>query len=655
MRILWWSNAPWAKTGYGEQTRQTVSRLIEAGHEVACLSNYGLRGSALIWQGITVYPAVEHWSGIEMLKPALKHTEADLLISLYDVWAIPPEARGIIKCPWAAMIPVDGTPVPDEIVKCAAFVDFPIAFSYFGIGRFEDMHVDADYIPLGVDCSVFKPGDKRAAREEIGLPQDAFVVAVVATNKGFPCRKSWHELIPAFAHFQKKHPDAVLYLHTTLRPKKAGAQIDKLIQESDIPRSALAFPDAGELEIGVQQETVAQIFRAADVLLNPAKGEGFGLPIVEAQACGTPVITQRFSSMTELTINGIAIEPGPKEPVGATVPSMSYYWRRADEGRIVEALEAIYDRDDETRERNNRKGTAAIKDRYDWPVVMQTYWQPFLERVGRLTEVSHSHRHVWSTLTMKKSHVGQYCIPCQEPGCPAQIVGFANAPTYTLINGFDLHDIAGIDLSMVEDVKNGGGVAKIVGREIKHSYGLHRLPTGLRDGAIVIDVGANIGLVSIWLAKYFNQIGAIYAIEPSPEIFDLLKQNIEAAGVSEIVTPLQLAITSDGRDVILRTDGINSGGQSEFWGEDKEIVCVSPSVTLGGLLADLGIDKIDLLKLDCEGAEYEILGDGFDWDSVAMLLCEIHKLPGGESAEDLAATCKEKLGDRARLIFGNLA
>lgn len=64
--------------------------------------------------------------------------------------------------------------------------------------------------------------------------------------------------------------------------------------------------------MGMPDTHIADLYRAADVLLSPSMGEGFGLPIAEAQACGCPVITQDCSSMSELTINGIAIEPGPR-------------------------------------------------------------------------------------------------------------------------------------------------------------------------------------------------------------------------------------------------------------------------------------------------------------------------------------------------------
>jgi glycosyltransferase involved in cell wall biosynthesis len=55
---------------------------------------------------------------------------------------------------------------------------------------------------------------------------------------------------------------------------------------------------------------MAKIYSAMDVLLNPAMGEGFGITVLEAQACGTPAIVTDFSAMTEVCGGGLACEVG---------------------------------------------------------------------------------------------------------------------------------------------------------------------------------------------------------------------------------------------------------------------------------------------------------------------------------------------------------
>ena len=60
MKINWFSNAPWAASGYGVQTKLFAPRLKEAGHEIGITAFYGLEGSVINWNGIQIYPRWAH-------------------------------------------------------------------------------------------------------------------------------------------------------------------------------------------------------------------------------------------------------------------------------------------------------------------------------------------------------------------------------------------------------------------------------------------------------------------------------------------------------------------------------------------------------------------------------------------------------------------
>jgi glycosyltransferase involved in cell wall biosynthesis len=309
-----------------------------------------------------------------------RHFGADVVVSLYDIWALPADTRQQLRCPWIAMIPVDGAPVSEQMLRRIRGVDWPVAFSQFGQNEMAKAGVEADYIPLGVDCQTFSPGDKAEARARLGISQDVYLVTMIAANKGFPARKSWPEAMAAFAQFHARHPETRLYLHTTAQPfgsKGRGVYLKPLAQELGIV-DAVIFANEGELAVGVPDEQMADIYRASDVLLNPAMGEGFCLPAAEAQSCGCPVVTQDCSAMSELTVNGIAIEP--LQPYW--IPQLGYWWQQAGVERIREALEQIYLWDyDDAPLCAWRSGVNFIKNHYDWPIVMSHYWKPFLDKV----------------------------------------------------------------------------------------------------------------------------------------------------------------------------------------------------------------------------------------------------------------------------------
>ena len=379
MRVLLWSNSPWTLTGYGKQTKAIAGLLQDLGHEVAILGLSGLLCASLDWGGITVYPAHEHPLGADVIGYYANHFAADVVLSLYDVWAFPADTRQCLPCPWIALIPVDGAPVSERMLRRIQTVDYPVAFSLFGKHELWKAGIEADYIPLGIDCQVFVPGDKAAARAQLGIPPGVFLVTMVAANKGFPARKSWPEALAAFAGFHRRHPDSFLYLHTTKKPygsEGRGIYFDALIEALDIPPSAVTFADQGELAIGIPDEQMATIYQASDVLLSPSMGEGFGLPIAEAQACGCSVITQNCSAMSELTCNGIAVEP--LQPMW--IPPLGYWWQQASIENIETGLDVICELSQRQRKDMARAGIKFVREHYNWPVVVGQHWRPFLEQ-----------------------------------------------------------------------------------------------------------------------------------------------------------------------------------------------------------------------------------------------------------------------------------
>jgi hypothetical protein len=75
---------------------------------------------------------------------------------------------------------------------------------------------DPLYIPHGIETSVFKPIQRREARQALGWSEEGFIAGIVGTTKGYPARKYFDGQIRAFAAFHKRHPDSRLYLHTDL-------------------------------------------------------------------------------------------------------------------------------------------------------------------------------------------------------------------------------------------------------------------------------------------------------------------------------------------------------------------------------------------------------------------------------------------------------
>ena len=135
------------------------------------------------------------------------------------------------------------------------------------------------------------------------------------------------------------------------------------------------------------------------------------------------------------------------------------------------------------------------------------------------------------------------------------------------------------------------------------------LPDGAdgKSGAIV-DIGANAGVFSVWAAKRFPQ-ARILALEPAKEMYEYLLRNLQASGAAN-VTAANMACAGRSGQVTLysRGDhGQNSLYRKDVYGSAFAPLATVEAVSLDELFARFHIGECSLLKLDCEGAEYEIL------------------------------------------------
>src|SRR5690606_3301616 len=141
---------------------------------------------------------------------------------------------------------------------------------------------------------------------------DDFLVGMVAANKGAtPPRKAFPQVFQAFARLRRTHKNAYLYLHCEMSTAHSGINLRALAHACGIPGDAIKHTPSRQFVLGVEPEQVALLHSAFDVLANPSYGEGFGIPIIEAQACGTPVIVTDFSAMRELCGSGWLVGGDP--------------------------------------------------------------------------------------------------------------------------------------------------------------------------------------------------------------------------------------------------------------------------------------------------------------------------------------------------------
>lgn len=199
------------------------------------------------------------------------------------------------------------------------------------------------------------------------------------------------------------------------------------------------------------------------------------------------------------------------------------------------------------------------------------------------------------------------------------------------------YDILGTTL-LIHDREGSRSGRWIADELIRDDYGLQGL--ALNPGDVVVDVGAHVGMFSIFAALRFPE-ARIFAFEPDPANFANLTANLALNEVTRVVAQ-NLAITADGRQFSISAPATNTGGAGGFRkAAAGESVAVIRSVTLDEAFARHGIDRCALLKIDCEGAEHEILKTAGVLGRVERLSGEFHGNAGlraaGHAPEDLIA------------------
>lgn len=616
LKILWHSNAPFAPTGYGNQTNEFLWRLKNMGHDMICSCFYGLNGSPLELNGIKMLPGGFESYGNDTIVADSVEFKRDIVISLIDVWVLAPEIMERVR--WYPWTPIDHDPIPPVVLKHLRAAKRPIAMSKFGAAKMVAAGLENPfYVPHGINTKTLYPMARNEARAKIHCPEEPFMVGIVSANKGAPSRKAFDQQLRAFGKFYQKHPDALLYLHTDVTGRM-GEPLVPLLELAGIPKRAVAKPSQYKYDRGMlDADYMRYAYNAMDVLMNASKGEGFGVPIIEAQACGTPVIVTGFSAMPELVRAGWVVGMVDK------FYSHESYQAIPCVDDLVDALEQAYDnRGNQTLRDQAHRGVIAD---YDADVVTEKHWKPVLAEIEQEIEANKQisktrakrtaqryalrgipihpecveNGHDWAEIGVYDQN-GYLLSPCKRDGCPAALAR-SNREIVIRPTGFEIA-LDGQPLKVEDDPE--GGVAKLVWREIQHSYDLDSIP--FEAGDTVLDVGAQVGLVSLYLGKKHPEINII-AYEPVPENFARLVRNLANNGVKN-VTAVNKAVTGDGRQIALTVNlQSNSGGASAFTSPDASCQSVMvESVTLGDILSRH--EKIKLLKIDVEGAEYEIFG-----------------------------------------------
>lgn len=376
------SNSYGTPTGYGTQTKLLIDRLVKHGMKVSNLSNFGLQGS--ISEIKTPYGKIPHYPmGYKQYSDDVipiwhnhfqeQHPDfKNAVLTLYDAWIYNDLKFDGNVIAWT---PLDHVTLPPAVLKFLLRHNVtPITMSPHGQRQLEKAGVESVYIPHAIDTTVMKPTDTVfgvPTREYLDVPDDAFLVSIVAANKanGLVHRKALAEQLMSFAIFRQTHPDAYLYIHSEPSPVFGGFNIPQLLRAVGLSEEFVRILNSDVNRVGYPVEFLAGIMTTSDVGLQVSYGEGFGVPALEFQACGTRVIVSNWAASPDLAGPDSFLVDG--QPFWDE-PQASFY-HIPNIGSIVQALNLAYD-----APRGVSKASIDFAKDFDADRVFNWYWMPFL-------------------------------------------------------------------------------------------------------------------------------------------------------------------------------------------------------------------------------------------------------------------------------------
>jgi glycosyltransferase involved in cell wall biosynthesis len=385
MRVLWHGDGA-VHTGFARVTHAIGERLVrDYGHmiEVLAINHRGDDFPSVLEPGkkspLWFYRPTKHDGAdiygrsriLEMLGhgPDVVVMYNDPHIILHILEANPFDPGKVLSgWPLLTYVPCDGTNLP-TYWQSLTKKTYMVSMSRYG----SSMYPGTPFIYHGIDANEWWPvaerpiitstglrlKTKRDCKEAFGFDPDGFLVLRIDKNSG---RKDIPATIKALEPFMRRHPEVQADIHTEKGGGSSGVNIEALLTRmTHIEGRRWFFPNMHDSFIGWPQEDMNALMNAADVFISTSRGEGFGLTLAEALACGVPVIAQNVSAIPEVVgPGGVLVEPFGL----TTIPSGEDIWL-PDIEAFTAALEDLY-ASPEKRRTLGERGIEHVRRHFDW-------------------------------------------------------------------------------------------------------------------------------------------------------------------------------------------------------------------------------------------------------------------------------------------------
>lgn len=437
-RVLVMSEAHYLNSGFGTYSKELITRLHQTGkYDIAEFASYGhLKKANLLntpWLYIANMPEegnaeeekllhsnASYQFGAWRFDPVCLSFKPDIVLSYRDPWMDDWIQSSSLRkyFHWLWMPTVDSAPQRPEWIETFSKCDAILSYSEFGGEVLKQQGKERiNWIGCaspGIDPNSYKPIPKAKHRTEMGIDPDCFIVGTVMRNQK---RKLFFELMKSFRIFLDKSPPDIaaktyLYLHTSY-PEKVGWNIPNGILENNLGGKVMmtyvckschkfftqAFQNAmckckfcsqmtavcPTVGHGLPVEDLPKIYNLFDIYVQYAICEGFGMPQIEAAACGIPIAATDYSAMHDV----LKFTKGYPIPVRTFFREMETNAERAypDNTELANILIKFFNQTPTERMQQSIQVRKNTIERYNWDKTAKV-WENYIDSYTPINQQS---------------------------------------------------------------------------------------------------------------------------------------------------------------------------------------------------------------------------------------------------------------------------
>jgi len=396
IKLGWMSDSPCTNTGFASVSRDLLNRLNDMPYYDCKMLGHNHTGQVLAkgtkfadgsGMNFELHPGGMQPFAQDVMSWWIKNNKLDVFGVLLDTFMVYGQDAWFLRqdtSPARTIFyyPSDGEArLPVNCENILRKVDMPVAMSKFGQKQAWKVHkIKTEYIPHAVDRKLYFPleAEKRLElKKEWGL-KNKFVVGTVARNQP---RKMLDRTFKSFKVFAEGKDDAVLFMHTD--PDDIAKVFDtrELIQRYNLQNKVM-FSGMRYFN-GFTYKKMNDVFNLMDAHFLTTTGEGFGIPTIEASACGVPNVATDITTTQELLVeNG---KCGlPVKMLGGEYDTVTGNWN-VERGVMdiedgAKQLNRLYD-DRELGRKLGEEGVKKVAKFYDWEQVAKDWDRLIREKV----------------------------------------------------------------------------------------------------------------------------------------------------------------------------------------------------------------------------------------------------------------------------------